>query len=326
MASKNFLHRLKMGVPEISQEISGGNSSVFKGQLPNGTLLAIKEYKGDRLRIERMLSREERAITFLREHGLQNIPEIIEVRRDLGLIVYRWIEGNAPLANCDSMSAMISMCRALNEIYDQSSGFDNAIDAAFSLSEIVTQISTRIQQFEEIYPSVNVKVLCEGLRDRLSHYTAGKALDTSFIRHTFSVSDLGTHNIIYSGVNYHFIDFEFFGLDSVNKLVGDFLLHPRNAFDEVESSRFIEAIAQMSQWDSTELVEVMPLLTLKWALIAFGRTFRESDFETTGKITEQQITKSKGSQYLDYFDSLWLAEPKGLFVTFGSFEGKIGES
>jgi len=163
MKSKSFLLRLEIGVPEISQEIAGGNSSVFKGLLSNGTELAIKKYRGDQLRIERMLLREQQAITFLRENGLKNIPEILEVRGDLGLIVYRWIEGSTPLADQDSMSAIINMCGALYEIHNQGLSFDNAIDAAFSLSEIESQISSRIQQFTDTYSSVGVKILCERL-------------------------------------------------------------------------------------------------------------------------------------------------------------------
>jgi hypothetical protein len=325
MKSESFLHRLEIGLPEISQEISGGNSSVFKGHLPNGTELAIKKYRGDHLRIERMLSREQRTIKFLQENGLKNIPEILEVRGDLGLVVYRWIEGGAPLADHDSMSSIIDFCGALNEIYNQGQCFDNAIDAAFSLSEIFSQISTRIQQFDEISSSVEVKMLCERLVDRL-HLCAGvQNFDKTFAKRTFSVSDLGTHNMIYSGGGYNFIDFEFFGLDSINKLVGDFLLHPRNDFTENECSRFIEAISQFSHWDSAELFEVLPLLTLKWAVIAFGRTFRESALSSHGAITEPQITASKGSQYLDYFDILMLTDGKDSFRTFGSFKGKIAK-
>ena len=325
MKSESFLNRLEIGVPEISQEIFGGNSSVFKGRLPKGTELAIKKYRGDQLRIERMLSREQRAITFLRENGLKNIPEILEVRGDLGLIVYRWIEGSAPLADHDSMSAIINMCGSLHEIHKHGLSFDNAIDAAFSLSEINFQVMTRVQQFEDTYSSVDIKILCERIRNQLYLCTTGKSLDTNFTQQTFSVSDLGTHNIINSGGNFNFIDFEFFGLDSINKLVGDFLLHPRNEFSKFESSRFIEDISQISQWDRSELVEVLPLLTLKWAVIAFGRTFRESVLAATGSITELHIAESKGSKYLDYFDMLGLADGKDSFRTFGSFVGKIAK-
>ena len=326
MNSEIYPHLLKIGTPTISAEIPGGNSSVFKGHLPDGTALAIKEYKGDKQRIERMLSREEKAINFLRGYGMRDIPEILEVRTDLGLIVYRWIEGNAPLANHKAMSAIIKMNCALADIHKNGGIFDNAIDAVFSVPEISNQILTRIQQFHVSYPTTRIRVLCDQLNERLRRCISSKSQNSEFTQHTLSVSDLGTHNIISSESVYNFIDFEFFGLDSIHKLVGDFLLHPRNEFKETEILRFMESISKISNWDSIELNKVMPLLTLKWAVIAYGRTFREAKLEATGEITEEQIKKSNGSLYLDYFDSLRLAEGQDRFVTFRSFKGSIGQS
>jgi hypothetical protein len=326
MKSEVYPHLLKIGTPTISAEIPGGNSSVFKGHLPDGTALAIKEYKGDKQRIERMLSREEKAINFLRGHGMRDIPEILEVRTDLGLIVYRWIEGNAPLANHEAMSAIIKMNCALADIHKNGGIFNNAIDAVFSVPEISNQILTRIQQFHVSYPTASIRVLCDQLNERLRSCISSKSQNSEFTQHTLSVSDLGTHNIISSESVYNFIDFEFFGLDSIHKLVGDFLLHPRNEFKETEMLRFMESISKISNWDSIELNKVMPLLTLKWAVIAYGRTFREAQLEATGEITEEQIKKSNGSLYLDYFDSLRLAEGQDRFVTFRSFTGSIGQS
>ena len=326
MKSEIYPHRLKIGTATVSAEIPGGNSSVFKGHLPDGTALAIKEYKGDKQRIERMLSREEKAINFLRGHGMREIPEILEVRTDLGLIVYRWIEGNAPLANHEAMSAIIKMNCTLADIHKNGGIFDNAIDAVFSVSEISNQILTRIQQFHVSYPTTRIRVLCDQLNERLRSCISSKSQNSEFIQHTLSVSDLGTHNIISSESVYNFIDFEFFGLDSIHKLVGDFLLHPRNEFKETEILRFMESISKISNWDSIELNKVMPLLTLKWAVIAYGRTFREAKLEAAGEITEEQIKKSNGSLYLDYFDSLRLAEGQDRFVTFRSFKGSIGQS
>ena len=326
MKSEIYPHRLKIGTATVSAEIPGGNRSVFKGHLLDGTALAIKEYKGDKQRIERMLSREEKAINFLRGHGMRDIPEILEVRTDLGLIVYRWIEGNAPLANHEAMSAIIKMNCALADIHKNGGIFDNAIDAIFSVSEISNQILTRIQQFHVSYPTTRIRVLCDQLNERLRSCISSKSQNSEFTQHTLSVSDLGTHNIISSEGVYNFIDFEFFGLDSIHKLVGDFLLHPRNEFKEAEMLRFMESVSKISNWDSIELNKVMPLLTLKWAVIAYGRTFREAQLEATGEITEEQIKKSNGSLYLDYFDSLRLTEGQDRFITFRSFKGSIGQS
>jgi hypothetical protein len=326
MKSKIYPHRLKIGKAIVTAEIPGGNSSVFKGFLVDGTPLAIKEYKGDRQRIDRMLTREEKTIAFLRGHGIRNIPEILEVRDDLGLIVYRWIEGNTPLANHEAMNAIIDMHDSLEKIHNNGGIFDNAIDAAFSVSEISDQISARIRQFLLFYPTVSMRVLCDQLHELLHSCKTEQFQDHAFIQRTLSLSDLGTHNMLCSSSTYSFIDFEFFGVDSINKLVGDFLLHPRNEFNETEMLLFMESVSKISNWDSIELNQVLPVLTLKWAVIAYGRSFREAEFETKGEISDELIKKSNGSLYLGYFDTLRHAVGQDRFITFRSFEGKISQS
>jgi hypothetical protein len=228
--------------------------------------------------------------------------------------------------NHEAMSAIIKMNCALADIHKNGGIFDNAIDAVFSVPEISNQILTRIQQFHVSYPTTRIRVLCDQLNERLRSCISSKSQNSEFNQHTLSVSDLGTHNIISSEGVYNFIDFEFFGLDSIHKLVGDFLLHPRNEFKEAEMLRFMESISKISNWDSIELYKVMPLLTLKWAVIAYGRTFREAKLDVTGEITEEQIKNSNGSLYLNYFDSLRLAEGQDRFVTFRSFKGSISQS
>jgi hypothetical protein len=144
-----------------------------------------------------------------------------------------------------------------------------------------------------------------------------------FHRRTFSFSDLGTHNIIYSDNRFNFIDFEFFGIDSVNKLVGDFLLHPRNDFNQFEITRFIEISNKIFKWNFDELKGFLPILALKWAVIAYGRTLRELRLESGNDLPKQKIMKSKGTLYLEYFDSLWSSRNIDVFTTFRAFEGKV---
>jgi tRNA A-37 threonylcarbamoyl transferase component Bud32 len=326
MKSEIYPYKLKIGTPTISLSIAGGNSQVLKGLLSDGTVIAIKEYQGSQQRIERMLSREQKAIEFLRENGLKNIPQILEIRADLGLIVYRWIEGNVPLANHETMSSILKMYGDLKEIYNDGLVFDKAIDAAFSIPEIHTQILNRIQHFDVTYSSPNIKILCSQINQRLNLCSLNQVKGHTFDQKTFSLSDLGTHNIIFSGSSYAFIDFEFFGVDSVNKLVGDFLLHPRNEFKEDDISRFTKFVSKISNWELIELNEVMPLLALKWAAIAYGRTFNQAGHKALNEISEELIRESKGTLYLEYFDSLLRGKPRDMFETFRSFEDRVRKS
>lgn len=322
MLIKTFKCELEVGVPKISQQIKGGNSTVYKGHLPNGMTLAIKEYKGDKIRIKRMLSREVESIQFLRDFNIQNIPEIIEIQHESGLIIYRWIEGKEPNSNSKSMDELIDFCNSLKEIYSLGNIFKDSIDATFSSDEIHSQILNRIQDLEESFSSDHVKILCSNLKEKLRNYGIINK-NITFSNKTFSVSDLGTHNMIRSNHRYYFIDFEFFGLDSVSKMVGDFILHPKNSFNQGDITRFITSISNVFKWDSNELMDILPLLTLKWALIAFARSFKEESHKGIVKIGSSSIDKSLGTQYLKYYDLKGHIGAKKSVKTFCSFQGII---
>jgi hypothetical protein len=87
-----------------------------------------KEYIGDKFRIERMLSREVESIKFLRSFGIENIPDIVEIQYESGLIVYRWIDGKEPRPDSKSMDELVNFCISLKEIHNLSNSFENSID------------------------------------------------------------------------------------------------------------------------------------------------------------------------------------------------------
>jgi tRNA A-37 threonylcarbamoyl transferase component Bud32 len=318
-----YLSKLKIGEVAIQKKMLGGNSSVYKGILNDGTIIAVKKYRGDKQRIERMLSRERDAVDFLRKNGVSNIPELLEVRKDLGLIVFRWIEGIRPQSNHESMNAILEMCTVLNEIYMNGSEFESAIDPGFSGLAIETQIRSRTRKLQTLYPFVWIEDIANQISDRLRIYESDPRKNIVFHQRTLSFSDLGIHNMIYCDGRFSFIDFEFFGTDSVNKLVGDFLLHPRNDFNKFEITRFIEFSNKIFKWRFEELEGFLPLLTLKWAIIAYGRTLRDLRQELHDGRYNPEIMKSKGAMYLDYFDWLCLSENIEKFTTFRAFEGMV---
>jgi tRNA A-37 threonylcarbamoyl transferase component Bud32 len=324
MSFETFKFILDAGIPTVSERIKGGNSYVYKGHLPNGMTVAIKEYIGDKFRIERMLSREVESIKFLRSFGIKNIPEIVEIQYKLGLVIYRWIDGKEPRPDTKSMDELVNFCISLKEIYNLGNSFENSIDAVFSFTELESQISNRIKDLEQTFPSLEVNDLCHILREKL-HVCRNTKKNTLFANKTFSVSDLGTHNMIASKGSNYFIDFEFFGLDSVNKMIGDFVLHPKNKFNQNDVSRFISSVSNTFEWDSAELMDILPLLTLKWALIAYVRTFKEESLKGVVKIGNIDIDKSLGTQYLKYFDLGGYIGANNSVKSFCSFQGIIDQ-
>jgi hypothetical protein len=62
MSFKFIKYKLDSEILRVSEQIKGGNSYVYKGHSPSGMTVAIKEYIGDKFRIEQMLSREVESI------------------------------------------------------------------------------------------------------------------------------------------------------------------------------------------------------------------------------------------------------------------------
>jgi hypothetical protein len=310
---------------EISNEltvIQGGNSSVIKAKLKDNALIAVKIYKGEPSRVQRMLAREQSAISYLTENNFHNIPEILEVRKDLGIIVYRWIEGEPPIPNTKCMEAIIEMCLALNNI-NKKDGFENAVDAAFSIQDIEFQILERINLLRSEHKYQFAKTICLSLEEKLQKYRSIFSQNHKLFPHTLSISDLGTHNMLYVEGSFSFIDFEFFGNDSVDKMVGDFLLHPHNKFKLNEIVKFKESISNKLGWQSKNLNFILPILSLKWAAIAFKRELKELEISYSEEGLKVFLYTSKGMKYLEYFEYLVSVEPVDSVSTFNQFTAKI---
>lgn len=330
LISKGFLQvdfdkiskELHLEISNILEVIQGGNSTVLKAKVRGNALIALKIYKGEPSRIQRMLAREQSAIRYLAEHNFHNIPEILEVRKDLGLIVYRWIEGEPPNPNAKCMEAIIEMCLALSTI-DKEDSFENAIDAAFSIQDIELQILERIYLLRSEHTHKFAKTIYLSLEEKLQKYKYIFSKNQKLFPCTMSISDLGTHNMLYAEGSFSFVDFEFFGRDSVDKMVGDFLLHPRNSFEQNDIVKFKESISNKLGWQSENLGFILPILSLKWAAIAFKRELTELKISSSNESMKLFSYTSKGMKYLEYFEYLISGESVDSVSTFNLFTAKI---
>jgi len=314
--------KLHLEIANILEVIQGRNSSVLKARLRDNALIAVKIYKGEPSRIQRMLAREQSAISYLGEHNFNNIPEILEVRKDLGLMAYRWIEGEPPNPNAKCMDAIIEMCLALSKIGAEDS-FENAIDAAYSIQDIELQILERIYLLRSEYTHQFAKIIYLLLEEKLQKYKDIFSGSQTLFPYTMSISDLGTHNMLYSKDSFSFIDFEFFGRDSVDKMVGDFLLHPRNRFEQNEIVKFKESMSDKLGWQIGNLGFILPILSLKWAAIAFKRELTELKLSSSNESIKLFSYTSKGMKYLEYFEYLISGESVDSVSTFNLFTAKI---
>ena len=315
--------KLYLNVSNLIKIIEGGNSHVVKAKLNDDSLVAVKLYKGEPNRIQRMLTREQNAIEILTARNFLNIPEVLEVRKDLGLIVYRWIDGKPPISDKKSMEAIISMCSSLDQLEKRGDNFENAVDAAFSLYDIDLQIKERINLVRLNSKSELSKTAFLLLEEKLEKYRLIFNENKIFSSCTISVSDLGTHNMLYANNSFKFIDFEFFGRDSLDKMIGDFLLHPRNEFKNSEILNFKEYISNKLGWHIEKLNVILPILSLKWAAIAFKRELIEIERSVSPDSAIRLLRETNGMKYLRYFDYLISIKSNDLISTFRHFAATI---
>lgn len=324
MNLQEIASKLSITFEEKPVVISGGNSYVVKAINAEGISVAVKVYKGAKLRKTRMLSREQRAISFLASGGILNIPQLMYSDTDLGLIAYKWIEGANPRSDSRTMKAIISMLQSLDVVFQKEFNFERAVDAAFSSSDVELQIHSRLLEIQDLgYSPILVWINAEIVK-RLERYKRRFPSSQMFDRHTLSVSDLGTHNMLFDESKYIFIDFEFFGVDSVEKLVGDFILHPRNQFSESEISTFLDHAESEFGLKMAVLVQVLSILSLKWSLIALKREafqFKESKFDIGLDLHVQEFNFYR---YLAYFDYMMSNTSPTQPFTFFKFVSSLG--
>jgi len=314
MIKNIVLDELGISQNEIIETIEGGNSDVLKYQDSRGNLRAIKIYKGSEARIDQMFSRETSTLKFLNQNDFLNIPQDFRFFENLKVISYLWIDGSNPDTDQRALSSIFEMIRRLHKLSKTGVLFDNAIDAAFSPSDIVAQIEARIRNFET---SVHFKTT--NIEERLNRYRCDFQLLSQYEYLTLSLSDIGTHNIIRQPHIDIFIDFEFFGFDSVAKMLGDFLLHPRNRFSSKDILRHQQEIPQVGSQLQNEILDSLPLLAIKWSLITLGRADRINGNDSHSILKRNEL-QSKSESYLRYFDYVVSRDSKESTFTFNEFE------
>lgn len=290
--------------PNVSvlKTIFGGNSKVFVLKVNNTSLIA-KKYMGETTRAKVSMEREIAALSFLRKNHFKLVPEIFDFRMQDSLVIMEFLQGRSPDANSKSMQEIILFLQTLKEIYKKDSSFPVSVEGISKTSDLINQIEVRIVQLES-----------QGLRSDLLKEVKN-SFDELRLRSyieiewepTYSVSDLGVHNMIEMGGVIKFLDFEFFGSDSPVKVIGDFLLHPRNIFSDTERVQFLAQSARIFKIPYSVIVEYLPLASLKWALIVMRRlvpgsliTNLNSERESLGLATKYlSMSSCSGEEVLE---------------------------
>jgi len=215
------------------------------------------------------------------------------------------------------------MCLNLHQLQNAGKAFENAIDSAFSSDQIIGQIYERLERLK-IYSSAYLKKnLIQLILEKIQQFKREYKQNIVFTTHTFSISDLGIHNMLLTQNSYFFIDFEFFGRDSFEKMIGDFLLHPRNTFSKAEVEDYISRISSESTWDYNNLKPALLLLSLKWATITAERLAKEKNKISALTKNSFIIRNSLSEIYLNFFEVLMSTNSPNLNLTFRQFMNKV---
>lgn len=290
--------------PNVSvlKTILGGNSKVFVLKVNNTSLIA-KKYMGETTRAKMSMEREIAALSFLRKNHLKLVPEIFDFRMQDSLVIMEFLQGRSPDANSKSMQEIIFFLQALKEIYKKDCSFPVSVEGISKTSDLINQIEVRIVQLES--QGLESDLLKE-VRNSFDELRLRSYLEIEW-EPTYSVSDLGIHNMIEMGGVIKFLDFEFFGSDSPVKVIGDFLLHPRNIFSDTERVQFLDQSTRIFKIPHSAIVEYLPLASLKWALIVMRRlipgsliTNLNSDRESLGLATKYlSMSSCSGEEVLE---------------------------
>jgi len=313
------LAKFKIGEGEIIEEFQGGNSTVLRCVSEDSTEFGLKIYLGSASRQRQMIDRETQAIQFLTSAGFLNIPKNFTPDFELKTAKFDWFHGVSSQNDVDSLNELTSMAKKLYRATSSKTIFPSAIDAVFELSDIAFQIRHRLDKIKQLSKSVDTRYAIENIESRLRYLDSKMTPSSQFGVITLSLSDMGTHNLIRSNpVSHQFIDFEFFGVDSLTKLIADFWLHPRNFFSDLETFSFQESLITLTGWNAEEMRLTLPFFALKWATIAYMRDLQKSGVDSPDSMVTKS-RESKGDGYLDYFDSIVNLDRESKFSTFNNF-------
>jgi hypothetical protein len=254
-----------------------------------------------------LLRHEYDALVFLSRFHLAGVPKVSFLDSENCLLGMEYIEGKRPSPTDYSIQAIVDFCNSLNAVFKCDPTFGFAVDSVTSSQDIISQIRQRI--------SIAPKDI-----SHFSHWQEIEKLlgtcieeltiqDVDFTSQTYSLSDLGLHNIIDNGSQFYFIDYEYFGSDSPYKLLSDFLIHPNN--DSLTSYKKFIAHNLLDSFalEVKGLLELLPFISLKWATITQKRLDRmrvknldSSEILTQSKLVEKYIWLSqlRGYSLLDY--------------------------
>lgn len=321
IAIKNRLKtELNFVIVRFEEIKAGGNNRLFVLSSTNKKLL-LKIYNSydDRQRLER----EFHALSFLNRNSFECIPKAYLKDAGLNYAVYSFERGETKKSSeivRKDLDQMISfIVRLQNKKPEETKEeFMSGVMACSSFQDYLNNINIRIEWFKnntereslpdlvkELLQSDFIQEINDLIKSVIDKYSREEiSAQMSMNDKRLSPVDFGPHNTIfkYDG-SAIFVDFEYFGWDDPNRLVGDFLNHDQTMDISPDDKDYFLNEYLKSSTLSTSILDrlntVRQLIAIEWLTIYLSsltkekisiRKFADTNFDEA-KYIQTQVGK-----------------------------------
>lgn len=312
MKIKSTLCEIGVNADSAELVIQGGNSEIFRVKVDTGDL-AVKIYKGPIKRRKRSLLYETSALEFLGEKSTIKCPRLILSNpRDLA-IVYDWVDGQSVTDFEKCVNFLNSSIIGLYHEFAKSRYHLAAVDNIFETDDLLNQINHRIAQIP--IDSLRLSSLRSEIDWAVKLIKNKYKINYRFNKRTLSLSDIGPHNLVQTNDSeFIHLDFEFFGVDSITKMIADMYCHPMTVHKSAQLLELMESL-DFDDRDKSDVSFLLSGIALKWVFIALRRDLIQSNLKSssTTRFGERSLLFL---EYLKYVESLVNVDEVETFNTF----------
>lgn len=218
-----------------------------------GDKCVVKRFDVNRADSLARFSRESAFYQFCLEKKIDHVPKLLDIKPLDRILTLSWFRGKT-IQRGDSQifSRFCTFVETLNKFNTNEPLIENlepAGESFFSCEELKTLIKNRESNIKREYVEVYLAwEEYENIQGQANELLQIEGLN--FGKTIINPSDLGLHNYMQNENDYCFFDFEFAGLDSEAKLLYDFVMHPKNQFDDFTIE---EKIKQLTELDCISL-------------------------------------------------------------------------
>ena len=225
-----------------------------------------------------LLKREKYFLKYCLKLNLKQVPKILCSGKNF--ILMSELKGNKILnLDKDGFNQAAQFIYKLNKFdnYYKYDAIENAINFKNLVHYTDKKLKTVIFNLKNI-KNTNLISLLNVIKSNWTNEKKKLLLVKNNLKFTkiISPSDFGSHNILVHKKNYSFYDFEYSGLDSLEKLVCDLVINPNSKF-KIQNSKYIFSkfteLFKLNYNFYDNCVKICNTLIIRWSLILINSLY-----------------------------------------------------